>query len=82
MDTLRTFKISYIPATDTKPMRMRIDDMRYGDKWILNPYSSKMSITTDIAKDLFFDKHNIKIVAAAEYGDDILMLTNNFDHVQ
>lgn len=79
MNTLRAFEVKYLQPTDTKPTRISVEDMRYGQKWTLYPSKSKMSLTWEIVVDLLFSKYNIKIVAQAEYGDDLILLTDNFD---
>jgi hypothetical protein len=79
MQSLRAFEVKYLQPTDTKPTRILVEDMRYGQKWTLYPSKSKMSLTWEIVVDLLFSKHNIKILAQAEYGDSILLLTDNFD---
>ncbi len=84
MENLRAFRVTTLPATNSKPVRVKVQDLRY-DKSIILKYSAKSASNE---KALVIDHLNslgIEITAQAwsENKDSqhqySIYLTNNFD---
>lgn len=74
MNTLRAFRVRYHPFTDVSPARISIKDMRYGE-------AVKMESDSEIAyqAEKYLESKGINVVGYAEYGNDIIILSDDFD---
>ena len=48
MENLRAFKVTTLPATDTKPVRVKIQDIRYQDQVIISYLASSPSTEQEL----------------------------------
>lgn len=79
----RGFKVETINATNTKPVRVKITDLRYNKKVLLS-YGAKHDNFNDLLQD-FFNSKNI-LIEAQTWAEDSsskhlynIYLTENFD---
>jgi len=75
----RAFGISFVSATDTKPDRIRIKDLRFMKSRLISSNHPIHNATIDIALDWL--KHqwpNIQFKGQAETPNGYLLFTDNF----
>jgi hypothetical protein len=83
LNRLRAFKVETLSATDNKPTRIKLTDLRYSKTVILS-YGAKHNSLKDVIED-FFNKIGIELTAQtwAEDKNSIhlygIYLTENFD---
>lgn len=84
MENLRAFKVTTLPATNHKPTRMRITDLRYDESTIVH-YSAEGSseetarATEFLAEKGIIIKHKAWREIKGKFHDCTLLLTENFD---
>lgn len=82
LQRMRGFKVETMQATDTKPNRIKVTDLRFSKSVVLN-YGAKHNSLTDLLNEFFTD-NEIKLCAQswAENSDSIhlygLYFTENF----
>ena len=72
----KSYKLTFISATDTKPKRIRILDELIGNR-VFIPYAyDKDFVSASIS--YLFCKHNIVIKAIVHKGDEVYLLSDDF----
>lgn len=78
MDNLRSFTITALPWTNTKPSRIKIYDNRNRRSKIIGYHESTLDRHELIAAE-YLQKIGIKCVYLSEAKRGFLLLTNNFN---
>jgi len=84
MENLRAFKVVTLLATNTKPIRIKITDLRF-DETVIIGYTAKGSPRENDRVCEFLAEKGIEIVAQAwreikgQIHDYTILLTENFD---
>ena len=84
MENLRAFKITTLQATDNKPVRIKITDLRFDETVIIGYTADGRSNQNDRVTD-FLEEKGIEIIAQAwreikgNIHDYTILLTENFD---
>ena len=68
--SLRTFSVKYIGATNTRPSRVKITELRSGKKKIIS-YNHDFNNAWEIAADFLSNRIGIKITHYSNGGPDV-----------
>ena len=72
----RAFEVSHVPATNTRPTRVKIKDLRY-EKSIILSYGADEKTTEELAL-AYLGKKGIKISALAMGKNEFSLLSKDF----
>lgn len=76
MKTYRAFRVRYIPATDTKPSRVSIHDLRNNKRKVIS-YNHEFSNIYQIAEKYLSDI-GITCCGVSEASKGYILFTDNF----